>query len=74
MTAQEISIIINENLDIIIFIVNNASYNIDGAIRGRNQVYNDIMPWNHSNILSTFGADKNHAAEEHVLCTNICRA
>lgn len=63
MTAQEISTIIKEKLDIIIFIINNAGYTIERAIHGRNQAYNDIMPWNHSHILSMFGADTSHAAK-----------
>lgn len=62
-TAQEISTIINQNLDIIIFIINNAGYTIEGAIHGRNQAYNDIMPWNHNHILSMFGIDTNHVAK-----------
>ncbi|KAJ5729134.1 pyruvate decarboxylase [Penicillium malachiteum] len=63
MSVQEISTIIKENLNVIIFVINNDGYTIERAIHGRKQGYNDIAVWRHRYALQFFGADEKHATE-----------
>lgn len=63
MTAQEISTMIRQNLDILIIIINNEGYTIERVIHGRKQPYNDIAFWRHQQTLSYFGAEETHAAQ-----------
>jgi pyruvate decarboxylase len=65
MSVQEISTIIREDLDVIIFIINNEGYTIERAIHGRKQTYNDIAPWRHAQALDFFGADQSHVARNY---------
>ncbi|PLB45482.1 pyruvate decarboxylase [Aspergillus steynii IBT 23096] len=58
MSVQEISTIISEKLNVILFVVNNAGYTIERAIHGRKQAYNDIAAWRHDRALGFFGADE----------------
>lgn len=60
MTAQEISVMIKQKLNILIFIVNNEGYTIERVIHGRNQAYNDVPFWRHTQALNYFGADEEH--------------
>ncbi|KAF3386410.1 Pyruvate decarboxylase [Penicillium rolfsii] len=60
MTAQEISVMIKEKLDILIFIINNEGYTIERVIHGRKQAYNDVPFWRHTQALNYFGADEEH--------------
>ncbi|KAH8901288.1 putative 2-oxo acid decarboxylase [Thozetella sp. PMI_491] len=63
MTAQEISTIIREKLNVTIFVINNNGYTIERVIHGRKQVYNDIAPWNHQAALNLFGQDEESASQ-----------
>ncbi|KAJ5633965.1 pyruvate decarboxylase [Penicillium herquei] len=63
MSVQEISTIIKESLNVIIFVINNDGYTIERAIHGRKQGYNDIAIWRHRYALQFFGADEKHAME-----------
>jgi pyruvate decarboxylase len=56
MTAQELSTIIRENLDVVIFLINNDGYTIERCIHGLKQQYNDIAPWRYLQLASAFGA------------------
>ncbi|KAJ5924696.1 Pyruvate decarboxylase [Penicillium verhagenii] len=58
MTAQEISVMIKEKLDILIIIINNEGYTIERVIHGRKQAYNDVPFWRHTKALQYFGADE----------------
>ncbi|KAJ5103641.1 Pyruvate decarboxylase [Penicillium argentinense] len=60
MTAQEISVMIKEKLDILIIIINNEGYTIERVIHGRKQAYNDVPFWRHTQALNYFGADEEH--------------
>ncbi|KAJ5996901.1 hypothetical protein N7522_008561 [Penicillium canescens] len=62
MTAQEISVMIREKLNIVIFIINNDGYTIERVIHGRKQAYNDVPFWRHAHALTYFGAEEEHAA------------
>ncbi|KAF4463087.1 THI3-positive regulation factor of thiamine metabolism [Fusarium albosuccineum] len=55
MTAQELSTIIHTRTDAIIFIINNAGYTFERYIRGMNEAYNDVAPWNYSLAPRLFG-------------------
>ncbi|KAJ5648457.1 Thiamine pyrophosphate enzymeC-terminal TPP-binding [Penicillium lividum] len=57
MTAQEISVMIKEKLDILIIIINNEGYTIERVIHGRKEAYNDVPFWRHRQALQYFGAD-----------------
>jgi pyruvate decarboxylase len=61
MTAQEISVMIREKLNIIIFIINNEGYTIERVIHGRKEAYNDVPFWRHAQALHYFGDDEEHA-------------
>ncbi|KAM0268752.1 hypothetical protein ACHAPA_004677 [Fusarium lateritium] len=65
MTAQEISIMVKEKLNVIIFVINNNGYTIERAIHGRAADYNDIAPWNHKHALGLFGYSDVEAARRY---------
>jgi pyruvate decarboxylase len=56
MTAQAISDIIRNKLDVIIFVVNNDGYTVERLIHGFHASYNDIQPWRNLEAASYFGA------------------
>ncbi|KAJ5916282.1 Thiamine pyrophosphate enzyme C-terminal TPP-binding [Penicillium tannophilum] len=63
MTAQEISVMIKEKLDILIIIINNEGYTIERVIHGRKQAYNDVPSWRNTKALDYFGADEEAVKE-----------
>ncbi|KAF9775262.1 hypothetical protein IL306_006629 [Fusarium sp. DS 682] len=65
MTAQEISTIIKQKLNVIILVINNNGYTIERAIHGRNADYNDISPWNHQHALGLFGMSQDDASKRY---------
>ncbi|KAF5648916.1 pyruvate decarboxylase [Fusarium sp. NRRL 52700] len=65
MTAQEISTVIKQKLNVIIFVINNNGYTIERAIHGRNADYNDISPWNHQHALGLFGLSQEEASKRY---------
>ncbi|KAJ5152631.1 thiamine diphosphate-binding protein [Penicillium canariense] len=58
MTAQELSTIIRQKLDVIIFIINNNGYTIERLIHGPQEPYNDVASWRYLEAPSFFGAKK----------------
>lgn len=56
LTVQAISTMIRLKLKPYIFVLNNAGYTIERLIHGETAQYNDIQPWDHQALLSTFGA------------------
>ncbi|ETN40754.1 uncharacterized protein HMPREF1541_05034 [Cyphellophora europaea CBS 101466] len=56
MTAQELSTIIKENLNLVLFLINNDGYTIERCIHGLNQGYNDVARWNYLLTPAAFGA------------------
>jgi pyruvate decarboxylase len=58
MTAQELSTIIRQKLDVIIFIINNNGYTIERLIHGPQESYNDVASWRFLEAPSFFGAGK----------------
>uniref|UniRef100_A0A0D2Y6Q3 Pyruvate decarboxylase n=1 Tax=Fusarium oxysporum (strain Fo5176) TaxID=660025 RepID=A0A0D2Y6Q3_FUSOF len=55
MTAQELSTIIHQRVNVIIFIINNSGYTYERYIHGMNEAYNDVAPWNYSAAPQLFG-------------------
>ncbi|KAK2686470.1 hypothetical protein QWA68_015145 [Fusarium oxysporum] len=62
MTAQNISDIIRNRLDITIFVLNNNGYTIERIIHGFVESYNDVQPWRYLEAPNYFGAPKNDPA------------
>ncbi|KAB8200962.1 hypothetical protein P875_00010780 [Aspergillus parasiticus SU-1] len=56
LTLQEVSTMIRNNLNPIIFVICNEGYTIERYIHGWEAVYNDIQPWDFLNIPVAFGA------------------
>ncbi|KAI9871743.1 MAG: hypothetical protein M1823_008359 [Watsoniomyces obsoletus] len=56
MTAQSISDMIRNRLDITIFVINNDGYTIERWIHGMKANYNDVQPWRYLEAPSYFGA------------------
>ena len=56
MTAQSISDIIRNRLDVTIFVLNNDGYTIERLIHGMDAKYNDIQPWRYLHAATYFGA------------------
>ena len=59
-TAQELSTIIKQRLDVTIFLVNNDGYAYERQIHGLHQSYNDIAPWRYLEAANFFGATDVH--------------
>jgi pyruvate decarboxylase len=62
MTVQEISTMIREKLNIIIFVINNKGYLIERCIHGWKQGYNDIANWRYLEAPKFFGAEEDEYA------------
>ncbi|KAM0279196.1 hypothetical protein ACHAQH_004741 [Verticillium albo-atrum] len=58
MSAQALSDMIRNRLDVTIFILNNNGYTIERLIHGFNASYNDIQPWRNLEAPSFFGAPR----------------
>ncbi|KAM3453076.1 hypothetical protein MY3296_004003 [Beauveria thailandica] len=58
VTAQELSTIIRQSLDVIVFVINNDGYTIERAIHGLSEEYNDIGQWNYLLAPEFFGAPR----------------
>ncbi|KAL1600844.1 hypothetical protein SLS60_007232 [Paraconiothyrium brasiliense] len=58
MTVQELGTIIKENLNVVIFLINNDGYTIERCIHGVDEKYNDVARWRYLEAPSFFGADK----------------
>ena len=56
MSAQSISDMIRNRLDITIFIINNDGYTIERWIHGMKANYNDVQPWRYLEAPRYFGA------------------
>lgn len=56
MTAQELSIIIREKLNVLLILINNDGYTIERCLHGYSQSYNDIAHWDYLKAPALFGA------------------
>ncbi|PNS15968.1 hypothetical protein CAC42_4369 [Sphaceloma murrayae] len=56
MTAQELSTIIREDLNVVVFLLNNDGYTIERCIHGLREGYNDVARWKYLLAPTFFGA------------------
>lgn len=56
LTIQELSTIIRQELNPIIFVLNNGGYTIERLILGETSSYNDIQNWKYTEIMQVFSA------------------
>lgn len=56
LTAQEVSTMIRNDLNPIIFVICNDGFTIERYIHGMHAAYNDIQQWRYKDIPSVFGA------------------
>ena len=59
MTVQELATIVRQNLNVVVFLINNDGYTIERCIHGMNQRYNDVGRWRYLNAPAFFGAPEN---------------
>jgi indolepyruvate decarboxylase len=67
MTVQELSTILRLNLNPIILLLNNDGYTIERLILGSESSYNDISPWQYSEVPAAF--DTRNRAVVHLVRT-----
>lgn len=69
MTAQELSIIVREKLNVLLVLINNDGYTIERCLHGYSESYNDIAQWDYLKAPALFGAKeekgKGYYAETH---------
>lgn len=58
LTVQELSTILRQNLNPIIFLINNNGYTVERAIHGQNEPYNDIQMWDYTKLANVFGTEE----------------
>ncbi|KAB8532576.1 hypothetical protein FH972_025521 [Carpinus fangiana] len=56
LTAQEVSTMIRQKLNPIIFVICNEGYTIERFIHGMKAGYNDVGEWHYKDLVSAFGA------------------
>ncbi|KAH6682146.1 thiamine diphosphate-binding protein [Plectosphaerella plurivora] len=56
MTVQELSTMIQHDLDVVVFVINNDGYTIERCIHGLGQKYNDVARWRYLHAPKLFGA------------------
>lgn len=55
LTAQEISTMLREDINPVLFVINNDGYTIERVIHGPRRKYNDINMWDYSKLGDVFG-------------------
>ena len=55
LTAQEVSLIAQHQLNLTLFLINNNGYTIERAIHGAAQPYNDIPSWHYLDLVKALG-------------------
>jgi pyruvate decarboxylase len=66
LTAQEVSTMLRNKLNPIIFIICNNGYTIERFIHGMEDSYNDVQEWRYKDLPAAFGATKDQVATYHV--------
>ncbi|KAL1617038.1 hypothetical protein SLS54_008033 [Diplodia seriata] len=56
LTAESVSDIVRNRLDVVIFVLNNNGYAVERIIHGFHAQYNDVQPWRYLNAPAFFGA------------------
>ena len=57
MTAQEMSTIVRNKIELTMFLVNNDGYTVERSLHGMNAYYNDIARWRYLDAPRFFGAN-----------------
>lgn len=57
LTAQEVSTMIRQNLNIVLFVVNNDGYTVERVIHGPRREYNDVQMWKYHMLPEVFSAN-----------------
>ena len=57
LTVQSLSTMIRQNLNPVIFVINNDGYTVERMIHGMKEPYNDIRMWDYKSLPSVFGGD-----------------
>ncbi|KAJ5808381.1 hypothetical protein N7474_009650 [Penicillium riverlandense] len=60
LTVQELSTMLRNKLNPIVFVICNEGYTIERYIHGWDAAYNDIQSWDHVNIPKVFGAKEGY--------------
>ena len=55
LTVQSLSTMIRQNLNPVIFVINNDGYTVERMIHGMKEPYNDIRMWDYKSLPSVFG-------------------
>ena len=58
VTAQELSTIIHQRLNVTILIINNEGYAYERLIHNQDEDYHDVAPWDYNRLPDFFGAAK----------------
>ncbi|AIE79515.1 Pyruvate decarboxylase [Bacillus cereus] len=58
LTVQELSTILRQNFNPIIFLINNNGYTVERAIHGQNEPYNDTQMWEYTKLANVFGTEE----------------
>lgn len=66
LTAQEVSTMLRNNLNPIIFVICNKGYTIERLIHGWQDSYNDVQEWKYKDIPAVFGARDDQVATYRV--------
>ncbi|KAF2815436.1 pyruvate decarboxylase-like protein [Mytilinidion resinicola] len=61
LTAQEVSTMLRNNLNPIIFVICNGGYTIERYIHGWTDAYNDVQEWDYKSLPKAFGAKPGQA-------------
>jgi len=71
ISAQELSTIIRERLDVTVFLINNGGYAYERQIHGLHAGYNDLAPWQYLEAARFFGAEdvNDYRVENHKVIT-----
>ncbi|OJD40319.1 pyruvate decarboxylase [Diplodia corticola] len=56
MTAQAVSDVVRNRLDVVVFVVNNDGYAVERLIHGFGAGYNEVQPWRYGEAAGFFGA------------------
>ncbi|MGT2888592.1 alpha-keto acid decarboxylase family protein [Streptococcus didelphis] len=57
LTVQDIGLALREQLNTIVFVINNDGYTVERKIHGPEEVYNDIPQWQYSQLPASFGGN-----------------
>lgn len=70
MTAQAVGTMLRNNLDIIIFLINNDGYTIERWIHGMDEKYNDVQNWKYASIPKAMGGEAENSTSYSVDTTD----